>query len=77
VLEIRESSARFNQTTMSEDPELGYTPRIGFTPHGSEIGPVGRHDAHGMRLMPPLENAAKRPLILVTGDSYTYGAEVS
>lgn len=27
--------------------------------------------------MPPLENVAKRPLILATGDSYTYGAEVS
>jgi lysophospholipase L1-like esterase len=70
VLDLREGTARYAQQVLSHDPELGFTPRPG------NVRPDGTHDADGMRSTPPLAGVADRPLLLATGDSFTYGEEV-
>ncbi len=53
------------------DRELGFVGRPDFAK------PPHSHDAQGLRTMPPPPaSAAGRPLLLATGDSYVYGAEV-
>jgi hypothetical protein len=70
VLDKREGTARFVQQAMIHDAELGFTPRPGH------VRPKATHDADGRRSMPPFAGAADRPLLLATGDSFTYGEEV-
>ena len=70
VLDLREGTARYARQVMSHDPELGFTPRPGH------VRPDGTHDADGMRSTPRLDGVADRPLLLATGDSFTYGEEV-
>jgi lysophospholipase L1-like esterase len=70
VLDLREGTARYAQQVLVHDPELGFTPRPGH------VRPGGTHDADGMRSTPPLAGLADRPLLLATGDSFTYGQEV-
>jgi lysophospholipase L1-like esterase len=71
VLDLREGTARYVQQVLVHDPELGFTPRP------SHVRPDGTHDADGMRSTPPLAGLADRPLLLATGDSFTYGQEVN
>jgi hypothetical protein len=71
VLDLREGSTRYARTALSPDPELGLVPRPDHS------GPDAAHDGDGMRLTPPAPGIAGRPLLLATGDSFTYGAEVA
>jgi lysophospholipase L1-like esterase len=71
VLDRREGAARYGRTAMTHDPELGFVPSKGH------VRADATHDDDGMRLTPPLPGVAERPLLLATGDSFTYGAEVA
>ena len=70
VLDLREGTARYAEQVTIHDPALGFTPRP------AHVRPDGTHDADGMRSTPPLAGVADRPLLLATGDSFTYGEEV-
>lgn len=70
VLDLREGSARYAHQALRHDPELGFAPRPGHVP------PHATHDADGMRQTPSPAGIADRPVLLATGDSFTYGAEV-
>jgi hypothetical protein len=66
--------AQFDQQVESRfirDPQLGYAPRPNYR------SPQFNHDAQGMRVTDPPPGIAETPLLLATGDSYTYGDEVA
>jgi hypothetical protein len=70
VLDLREGSARYAHQALRHDPELGFVPRPGHVP------PHAAHDADGMRQTLSPAGIADRPVLLASGDSFTYGAEV-
>jgi hypothetical protein len=71
VLDLREGSARYYQTVMSPDHQLGLELRRNL------VHETATHDALGLRATPADTAIAKRPLILATGGSFVYGAEVA
>jgi len=70
VLDSREGAARYLDQAMVHDDELGYVPRP------SHVHRDAAHDDEGLRWTPAPAGLAPRPLLLATGDSLTYGAEV-
>lgn len=70
VLELREGSARYAHQALRHEPELGFVPRPGHVPSHAT------HEDDGMRRTPSPAGIADRPVVLATGDSFTYGAEV-
>jgi hypothetical protein len=71
VLDLREGSVRYFHAVMSPDHEIGSVPRNGL------VHADGTHDDRGLRVTPANGITADRPLILATGGSFTYGAEVA
>ena len=70
--------------THRNDGKCGFVhdPGLGYVPMASCTGPEHSHDGQGFRLTPGLPKEATADttggsLLLITGDSYTYGEEVT
>lgn len=70
VLDARKVLAERDASRMLHDEQLGYVPRPGYTAPGITI------EENGLRRTGPAPAGGKTP-ILVVGDSFTFGEEVS